>query len=300
MFERRLVPNSVLVTCLLAAACEAPPTPGVEYADDAPPAASGSADKADHAGLAISVGETPHVRIPDADPQGATRWLEVTQPGVARRFNIDISHPYRGDLSVTLISPNGTAVVVHDRTGGGATDLHLDGALDDRFASESALGMWTLRVVDTAAQGEGTLLSWGLDLAASAGNLDPVAPVYPVEPAVPTAPVETSTWRDQWLGGSAGPVVESDHPYVPFRGGRWVVSAPGAQQIRVYFSEFDLRPGDEVRVGPYTYFGSRGAFWSDPVDGDEVTVELIAQRSLWDRYYHGFRIDGLSALVSAR
>lgn len=71
-------------------------------------------------------------------------------------------HPYRGDLVVDLVTPDGTAYLLHDRTGGSADNLDLTATLD--LSSEVADGVWRLRVQDTFAIDTGYLDSWTLGL----------------------------------------------------------------------------------------------------------------------------------------
>ncbi len=85
--------------------------------------------------------------------------------------DVDISHGWRGDMLVTLTSPTGTVVTLHDGTGGSADDIigtyggagmltpaeSLDG-----FLNEDALGDWTFYAEDNALFIAGNLNSWGL------------------------------------------------------------------------------------------------------------------------------------------
>jgi serine protease len=54
---------------------------------------------------------------------------------------------------VSLVSPQGTAIVLHNGEGGSTHDL---------AKSYSAAGTWQLRIVDRAAQDQGKLNSWRL------------------------------------------------------------------------------------------------------------------------------------------
>lgn len=99
--------------------------------------------------------------------------------------SVNISHSYKGDLIVSLTSPEGTTVRLHDRTGGsddnviatydqGVTDPDGPGALDD-FNGEIVTGTWTLTVSDNANQDTGTLNGWSLRVATSGPICPPVA-----------------------------------------------------------------------------------------------------------------------------
>jgi len=84
---------------------------------------------------------------------------------------VNITHTYIGDLTVTVTSPSGTAVTLHNRTGSNTqnivgtypTTLTVDGpgSLAD-FIGQPTAGNWKLSVQDGAAVDTGTLNSWTL------------------------------------------------------------------------------------------------------------------------------------------
>ncbi len=86
-----------------------------------------------------------------------------TTPSTAAKVTVKIIHPYIGDLTVSLIAPDGTAYVLHNRTGGSADNI--DQTYPVNLSSETANGTWKLRVRDVAASDVGTLDTWGLNLA---------------------------------------------------------------------------------------------------------------------------------------
>jgi bacillolysin len=93
------------------------------------------------------------------------------------KLDLDISHTYRGDLTVTLTSPSGKSAVISDRAGGSADDLK--GSFDlSQFAGEKTAGEWTLTVEDKARRDTGTLKSWSLTATAK-----PELPPPPPPPA---------------------------------------------------------------------------------------------------------------------
>ena len=112
----------------------------------------------------------PALAIPDNDSAGVADTLWVSAPGqtvseVAVR--VDITHTYQGDLVVELVSPAGTVVTLHDRTGGSTDDIHLwypDDAAPagdlSVLAGQPADGAWILRVRDQASYDTGTLDHW--------------------------------------------------------------------------------------------------------------------------------------------
>ena len=118
---------------------------------------------------------TPAAGIPDFNPTGRTSVINVPNAGVVSGLDvaINITHPSRGHLTVTLTSPTGTTVYLHNHTGGTADNiignwpatLLVDGpgTLAD-FLQEPAQGDWTLHVADTQFGAVGTFQSWGLNL----------------------------------------------------------------------------------------------------------------------------------------
>ncbi|UCF66549.1 MAG: proprotein convertase P-domain-containing protein [Acidobacteriota bacterium] len=85
--------------------------------------------------------------------------------------SVDITHPYRGDLRVELVTPAESAVTLHGRSGGSADDIVGTYGVDlapfeplSRAHGESSLGPWRLRIRDGVPSNAGTLNSWSLRL----------------------------------------------------------------------------------------------------------------------------------------
>ncbi|MGH3712332.1 MAG: S8 family peptidase [Micromonosporaceae bacterium] len=78
------------------------------------------------------------------------------------RVEVHIKHTYIGDLVVSLVSPDGTVFVLHNRTGGG-TD-NLDKTYTVNLSGEYAEGTWKLRVRDAARFDTGYIDSWRIAL----------------------------------------------------------------------------------------------------------------------------------------
>jgi len=102
--------------------------------------------------------------------------------------DVNITHTYIGDLIVDLVSPSGTSVRLHDRTGGSTDNIVVTfddegtapdgpGTLSD-FDFESSAGLWTLIVSDNAGGDTGTLNSWALRIVPAAGNCPTPQLVY--------------------------------------------------------------------------------------------------------------------------
>ncbi len=83
-------------------------------------------------------------------------------------IKVDIRHTWRNDLRVVLISPSRNEIILFNQTGGSKDDIVATIRSSDEaelFAgliSQSAQGVWQLRIEDTARQDVGVLKSWGL------------------------------------------------------------------------------------------------------------------------------------------
>lgn len=120
---------------------------------------------------------SPGMQIPDNNTTGITSSMVVTQQGTisSLRVGVNITHTYIGDLIVTLIHPDGTAVILHNRSGGSADNIVT--SYPDQTTPAQSLsvlhgkplnGTWQLRVQDVVAVDVGTLNSWSLRLNYSA------------------------------------------------------------------------------------------------------------------------------------
>ena len=139
----------------------------------------------------VQLTDAPEMAIPDNNPDGLIREIQVLQPGLVQAINIDIniSHSSIGNLVISLTSPSGTTVRLHDNTGGLADDLVgnwpanliVDGPgnLAD-FLDESAQGTWQMKVADTGWGATGTWHTWGLNL----GVIDAISGVDDGLPSV--------------------------------------------------------------------------------------------------------------------
>ncbi|GAA3841641.1 serine protease [Saccharothrix violaceirubra] len=102
---------------------------------------------------------------PIPDPGTATGTITTTCTGKASprtTIRVRIRHPYRGDLSITLVTPSGTTRLLKAPAGTDARD-DVDDLYRVDVSTENATGTWRLRVVDHVAQDAGTLESWTLD-----------------------------------------------------------------------------------------------------------------------------------------
>lgn len=113
----------------------------------------------------------PALDIPDANTAGVHSILRVDQAGTVSSIevSVDIAHTYIGDLRVLLSAPDGTPVVLHERSGASADDLvrrydvHDTPALAT-LAGKPMQGEWRLTVADHARWDTGRLRRWSLDI----------------------------------------------------------------------------------------------------------------------------------------
>jgi subtilisin family serine protease len=101
-------------------------------------------------------------------PDNATVESSITIsgcPGNARSnstVEVHIVHTWKGDLIVTLVAPDNSTYILHNRTGGSADNI--DQIYTVNLSSEVANGTWKLRIQDAATADTGYLNSWTLSL----------------------------------------------------------------------------------------------------------------------------------------
>lgn len=122
-------------------------------------------------GVLVEVQEAPGSAIPDNQPGGIERALVVAQAGQIREIDVsvDITHTYVGDLNITLVSPAGTPVVLHSRSGGTQDNLiltykSLTAPALAALRGLSMKGTWKLQIVDLEPVDTGKLNRWALKI----------------------------------------------------------------------------------------------------------------------------------------
>jgi vibriolysin len=107
--------------------------------------------------------------IPDNNATGITSVLPISGNGrvSSLQLSLNITHTWRGDLAVQLVSPQGTSYTVHNRSGGSADNLVVTNRNVTTFNNQNASGTWQLKVQDRAGQDLGTLTSWSLRVVAT-------------------------------------------------------------------------------------------------------------------------------------
>lgn len=105
--------------------------------------------------------------IPDNDANGIQDTIkfqrDLTVKGLA--LNVNVAHPYSGDVSLALTGPNGKTVKVLGNGRGPGKDIQkrFNGDLFKDFEGIKSKGEWTLQVVDHAKQDSGTLVDWSIE-----------------------------------------------------------------------------------------------------------------------------------------
>jgi subtilisin-like proprotein convertase family protein/subtilisin family serine protease len=117
------------------------------------------------------------VPIPDDDLQGVESVVHLRGQGESGtvKLDVDITHPYIGDLAIALVAPDGRSVRVHDRNGGGTANLKKTWSTGDTpallaLAGAPIAGDWRLRIVDGAPADSGRLNTWTLTVHPRAAN----------------------------------------------------------------------------------------------------------------------------------
>jgi subtilisin-like proprotein convertase family protein len=111
----------------------------------------------------------PALPIPGDEPAGVFDLARFAEDAILANLaiEVDIDHPSIGDLRLTLTSPGGATVILHDRLGGTAQDLRR------RFDTTTTPGLsvligqrlqgdWKLHVQDLAAGAAGHWNSWAV------------------------------------------------------------------------------------------------------------------------------------------
>lgn len=105
------------------------------------------------------------VAIPDNNTTGASDTITVPagQGNVESiRVETEITHTWRGDLTVTLHHGD-RYFTLHSRAGGSSDNVNLD-MTTTHFSGMDASGDWELRIVDSANQDTGELVRWAIEI----------------------------------------------------------------------------------------------------------------------------------------
>ncbi|RDZ27550.1 hypothetical protein DX914_11285 [Lysobacter silvisoli] len=104
--------------------------------------------------------------IPDNNSTGVSSSIAVAgRSGNApadAKVSVSIVHPYRGDLKVDLIAPDGSVYALFTGVGNDSGDNVTFSNQAVNLSSEALNGSWKLRAVDRAAQDVGRIDSWSI------------------------------------------------------------------------------------------------------------------------------------------
>jgi len=99
--------------------------------------------------------------IPDGKAAGLLREIEVPEAGtlLSLAVRVEIRHPYRGDLRIRLMGPDGQVATLLDQQGDDQDDVRetFQPAI---WNGQPVKGTWLLEVADLHSLDQGTLLSW--------------------------------------------------------------------------------------------------------------------------------------------
>jgi M6 family metalloprotease-like protein len=130
----------------------------------------------------LNLTSTPNRAIPDNNTTGITDAINVndalTISGL--KVAVDIAHPFRGDLRVSLVTPWGVTIELHPKGRGGSAD-HLKTTFDEAtvpalatLRGRNTQGGWQLWVQDLAPADAGTLISWSLSISSATASIAPI------------------------------------------------------------------------------------------------------------------------------
>lgn len=102
------------------------------------------------------------------DRSSVTNTIKVNQGGAIEsiKISVNVEHTYIGDLMVSVKSPSGKTIKLHNRQGGKTDNLVMtyEGDTVADYIGENPKGDWTLEVKDMATRDEGTFKSWGIEM----------------------------------------------------------------------------------------------------------------------------------------
>ncbi len=119
----------------------------------------------------LTFSTSPGTAIPDNNSTGITSTINVanSQTITSVSVTVGITHTYQGDLEVSLIAPDNTTVLLHNRTGGSADNINTTYSITTAaaqsltaFTGKNTAGAWKLKVRDLASIDVGTLNSWSV------------------------------------------------------------------------------------------------------------------------------------------
>lgn len=128
--------------------------------------ASDGAASSDDEGTSVDFLDSSVRSIPDASVSGVRTAFSTSALEGDLELYVNIRHSWVGDLRVTLQTPSGAVLMVHDLEGGNNDNIEQTYRLSqlEVISQGAADGQWTLMVQDLVRQDVGSLQSWGLSI----------------------------------------------------------------------------------------------------------------------------------------
>jgi len=144
------------------------------------------------------------VAIPDLSTVESTITIAGCEGNASATATVEVHivHTYIGDLIVTLVAPDGSTYVLHNRAGGSADNINQTYLVN--LSSEAADGTWRLRVQDAAAIDIGRIDSWTLNLGG--GGAPACSGTNGTDVAIPDLSTVNSTITIAGCEGNASPI----------------------------------------------------------------------------------------------
>ena len=113
-------------------------------------------------GCGKSATNASDVQIPDNTTVSSSVSISgcAVAPSSTSKVAVNIVHTYIGDLVVSLIAPDGSSYVLHNRAGGGTDNINQTYTVN--LSGETANGTWKLQVRDAASADTGYINTWTL------------------------------------------------------------------------------------------------------------------------------------------
>ena len=220
----------------------------------------GSGQFSERVGVPIGASSAdPPIAIPDNSPSGLTSTLPVAVAGAVASVSctVHITHSYIGDLVVTLVSPRGTQVTLHRRSGGAIAKIDRTypaptvpdgpGAMGD-FAGQTIAGDWRLVVSDLSAGDSGTLVSWSLNFGYACAGAAGCASSSEID-TVKAVKLSPTSGRLSWPG-SADVCHAAYRVYSSPAAGMRPAMPPGTWPTDPAFAEVSAADGDGSDANP--------------------------------------------------
>lgn len=248
--------------------------------------------------------------IPDNNSTGVTSTLAIATSGNIGKItvSVNVSHTWDDDITLRLISPQGTTVTLVDRQGGSGDDFEgtvFDDAAANPISSGTApftgsfqpetplsaltdqpiAGTWTLVAVDSAPSDTGAINGWSLTISPRLYQCSPPTP----QPAASL----------QVTGYPSSVTVNTSHPFtVTAKDGSGNLAASYAGTVHFTTNassatlpaDYTFQPGDYGQHVFQATFGAPGTFAITATD--TATPSITGSQG-------GIVVQGAAAIISA-